>query len=139
MLRNVYVTKRVTFEACHYLPNYEGKCANLHGHSYKVEVTFKGQVFSPEDVSETTPSALAMVHDFTDIKKLLNRTVVDRFDHKNLNDFLVIPTAEGLAVDIYDRIREELENKADYEIVKVRVWETEDSYATYNPSGGYYD
>ena len=41
--QRVYITKRFTFEACHHLPNYNGKCANVHGHSYKLEVTVSAE------------------------------------------------------------------------------------------------
>lgn len=64
------VTKEMTFDAAHMLSNYNGLCANLHGHTYKVQATI-------EDEMSTTDS---MVMDFNDLKKIMSE-VIDRYDH----------------------------------------------------------
>ena len=65
------VTKEITFDVAHMLSYYEGKCANLHGHTYKLQVTLEGNV---GDVSH-------MVLDFNILKEVLNESVMDVFDH----------------------------------------------------------
>ena len=72
----VRLTKTFTFEMAHALFNYDGKCKNIHGHSYKLEVTVKGQ---PADKSADPKDGLLI--DFGDLKKIVNANVVDIFDH----------------------------------------------------------
>ena len=70
------VTKSFTFEMAHALWNYDGPCRNIHGHSYKLFVTVTGQAST--DLKSTK---LGMVVDFSDLKKIVNEKVVERFDH----------------------------------------------------------
>lgn len=109
------VSKRMCFDAAHFLPKYEGKCSKLHGHRWVVEVGCSGRVNK-----ET-----GMVVDFKDLKDFL-QTIEDRFDHKLLNDVIENPTAENICKYIFDWFilwctARELEFKF------VRVWETDDS------------
>ena len=85
------VSKKLSFDAAHFLPNYEGKCKDVHGHTWKVEVACSG------DLREDT----GMVVDFKELKKFLE-WVEDRFDHKLLNDFIKNPTAENISKYIFD-------------------------------------
>lgn len=75
-MAKVRVTKRFHFEMAHALYNYEGVCRNIHGHSYNLEVTVSGEASlrsgHPKD---------GMVMDFHDLKRLVKREVIDRFDH----------------------------------------------------------
>jgi len=75
-MATVRLTKTFTFEMAHALYNYDGKCRNIHGHSYKLEVTIIGQ---PKAAPGQPDDGLLM--DFGDLKKLVNSTVVDVFDH----------------------------------------------------------
>ncbi len=70
------ITKEFRFEAAHALTGYDGKCKHIHGHSYILYVTVKGQPTNPDG----SPKA-GMVLDFTELKRIVNETVVDRFDH----------------------------------------------------------
>lgn len=70
-------TKIFDFACAHMLSNHEGLCANLHGHNYKVEVTFRQKA---EGLIPVGPSG-GMVCDFKDIKKLCNKGVFDAYDH----------------------------------------------------------
>lgn len=85
------LTKRFTFEMAHALPAYEGKCHNIHGHSYKLFVTVEGE---PSHAAEGSPDG--MVIDFGSIKEIVQQRIVDRFDHA-----LVLPkqTAKGAPSD----------------------------------------
>ncbi len=110
------VSKEFTFDAAHFLTKYHGKCENLHGHTYRLRVTVEGPV--GED---------GMVVDFKELKVLVKEKVIDRYDHQNLNDFFENPSAELIAVQIWNDLLKELPVKL-YEVV---LWETADSFVTY--------
>lgn len=124
----VTVVKEFTFDAAHYLPGYEGACQNLHGHTYRLQVGFKGEV------DEKT----GMVIDFSQIKKQIGK-LVNRLDHAYLNqiDFMYfpkeMPTAENMVVWLVNRIQ-----TAPLDFVKqlefVRLYETPTSYAEWKSS-----
>lgn len=133
----VTVTKKFKFEACHYLPNYVGKCHNLHGHSYRLEVTIGG-----EPISDTKNPKVGMIIDFKDLKKMVNEYVVDKYDHSFLNEDFKNPTAELMVESIGKTLEYVLSNNSltgteyegrDLKLVSVKLWETEDSYAEYIP------
>lgn len=105
------VTRAFGFEAAHELPWHQGKCKRLHGHSYRLEVTVEGPL-----------DANGIVIDFDDVKTVVNREVVDRFDHRHLNDLLDNPTAERLAAEAWRLLHE-----AGLAVVRLRLWETPDS------------
>lgn len=126
--KKVYVTKKASFEAAHHLNNYDGKCSRVHGHSYKLEVTFSGYI-DLEKVKSNCPATEAMVCDFSHLKKLLKK-MVENFDHSDLNDWFDQPTAEVMAIVIFESIAA-LIGTSDYEVCSVKLWETEDSYAEY--------
>ena len=115
------VTKRFTFEACHRLPDYDGLCSELHGHSYKLEVTVGGEI-------ETYGPHKGMIIDFKQLKRVVEENVVSRFDHSCLNTFYPNPTAETMAEDIFLTLSVNFQTIGCY-VERVRLWETEDSYA----------
>ena len=118
------ITKIYNFEACHHLPHYVGACHNLHGHSYKLEVTVTGV---PEEARNS--SHCGMIMDFKDLKSII-KEVAGKYDHSNLNDFFPNPTAEIMVEKIAGDIEREL---IPYEVslVSCRLWETATSYAEY--------
>lgn len=94
------ISKEYTFESAHRLPNHRGKCANEHGHSYRVIVEFDGNInFNPQ----TKPSATGMVLDYDQIDEKV-KYVIKRLDHHHLNELMVAPTAEVIALWIFIRI-----------------------------------
>ncbi|HVT76883.1 MAG TPA: 6-carboxytetrahydropterin synthase QueD [Acidimicrobiales bacterium] len=105
------VTRSFSFEAAHQLEWHPGACKNLHGHSYRLEVTVSGPL-TPEGI----------VIDFGDLSALVRREVIDRFDHTYLNDLLPNPTAELIAADIWERL-----SQAGAVLHRIRLWETENS------------
>lgn len=109
------VAKRVSFDAAHFLPHYEGKCNQTHGHHWVVELAVEG----PVDTD-------GMVVDFTVLKGFL-QGIVDEFDHKLLNDLIQNPTAENICL----YIKEEFGRWVTWagKLAWVKVWETEDSIA----------
>lgn len=113
------ITKLFYFEAAHSLPHHDGKCANLHGHSYKFEVTVGGEIIKdgPKE---------GMVMDFADLSKVVNTEILEKWDHQFLNDILPFTTtAENLAGEIFKILKSK-----DINVTRVRLWETAKSYAT---------
>lgn len=105
------VTRSFAFEAAHELPWHPGKCKRLHGHNYRFEVTVEGPL-----------DERGVVLDFDDLKRVVEAEVVDRYDHRYLNDFFDNPTAELLAHDVWKRLE-----AAGLRIARLRLWETPDS------------
>lgn len=116
------VTKRFEFEAAHHLPDYDGVCSNVHGHSYKLYVTVGSKELNK-----------GMVIDFKMLKHIVKEFIVDVYDHQNLNDFFENPTAENMV----KRIAEILTGAIPLELrlLNVKLYETEDSYAEWRKGG----
>lgn len=118
------IVKRFTFEAAHHLPQHLGKCHNMHGHSYRLEVGVIGPV-----ITEEWPSK-GMVMDFADLKEIVSRAVISRFDHRVINEVTdVYPTAENLCLLFWQEIERGLKEFGQGKLAFVRLWETENSYA----------
>lgn len=114
------VTKRFEFHFAHYLPEYPGKCAKLHGHTGILEVEVAKQFGK---VESTYPG---MVMDFKDLKAVVMENVIDKLDHACLNEFFPEnPTAENTVL----WIRDQLMASFGHGLVRVRIWETPSSYA----------
>ncbi len=110
------------FNSAHNLRGYKGKCEELHGHNWKVEVR----------ASSKELDNLGMVIDFKELKSLLME-ILDGLDHKYLNNIEyfknVNPTSENIAKFVYDKI---VVAKPGVNILDVTVWETDTSSATYS-------
>jgi 6-pyruvoyltetrahydropterin/6-carboxytetrahydropterin synthase len=105
------VTCSFTFEAAHRLAWHPGKCRNLHGHSYRLEVTVAG----PLDDN-------GVVVDFDLLREIVEREVIGQWDHRDLNEVIDNPTAELLAHRAW-----ELLAAAGVDLAALRLWETVDS------------
>jgi 6-pyruvoyltetrahydropterin/6-carboxytetrahydropterin synthase len=92
------------------LPNHPGKCRNLHGHSYVLDVT----VNRPVDRSS------GMAIDFADLKNVVRKEVVDLLDHRYINDILENPTAEVMVAWIWSRLIEALPGLVELELHETR-------------------
>ncbi len=107
------------FSSAHNLRGYRGKCEELHGHNWKIEVV----------VSKNTLDKAGMVLDFKHLKRKLN-LVLEKLDHKYLNNIAyfkrVNPTSENIAKYIYDNLKRPVAG-----ISSVAVWENTASSATY--------
>lgn len=123
------VTKIFMFEASHQLPYYDGDCHNLHGHSYKLEVTVRGNI-----KSDTSNPKCGMIVDFKELKEVVNEVVIKKYDHSFLNNYFENPTAEIMVKDIAEDIINALLDKDVYlSVESCRLWETTTSYAEYRP------
>lgn len=106
------VTRTFGFEAAHRLPWHDGKCRELHGHSYRLEVTVEGPI-----------GGRGIVVDFAEIKDVVEREVIAAYDHRYLNDIFDNPTAELVAAEIWKRVE-----AADLAVSRIRLWETAESF-----------
>ena len=112
------------FSAAHALRGYRGKCENLHGHNWKVEVYVRGDRLDE----------IGMLVDFTQLKRV-TRDVMGLLDHRNLNelrpfDVELNPSSEHLAGFILNKVANHINNDR-VQVYKVRVWETPSTCATY--------
>lgn len=100
MERQALLSKQFHFEAAHSLPGHRGKCARVHGHSYRLEVTLRGPIKRLAGASDD-----GMVMDFAELSELVQQAVLDRLDHQNLNEVTgVRTTAENLVYWIWDAL-----------------------------------
>lgn len=144
----IRITKQFSFEAGHALYGYDGKCKNLHGHSYHLDVTVTG-----EPISDTTNVKYGMVIDFGDLKKIVNEEIIDVFDHsmvfnkntphielandlKNRGHHILLvdyqPTTEMMVIDFADKIKKRLPDNITLHSLKLR--ETATSFAEWYAS-----
>jgi 6-pyruvoyltetrahydropterin/6-carboxytetrahydropterin synthase len=86
----IHVTKEFRFEMAHALNNYDGKCRFIHGHSYLLKITVKGQIICDENNPK-----LGMVIDFNDLKTIVTDNIIERFDHA-----LVLSNKSKLAAEL---------------------------------------
>ena len=142
-MSKIRITKQFSFETGHALYGYDGKCKNVHGHSYKLSVTVIG-----EPISDSTNVKFGMVIDFSDLKKIVREEIVDVFDHatvfnqntphvelanelKNRGHHVILvdyqPTSENMVIDFAKKIKDRLPQSI--ELHSLKLQETESSFA----------
>ncbi|WP_298319902.1 6-carboxytetrahydropterin synthase [uncultured Aquimarina sp.] len=147
-MSKIRITKQFSFETGHALYGYDGKCKNVHGHSYKLSVTVIG---SP--ITDTSHVKLGMVIDFGDLKKIVKEDIEDVFDHATVfnkntphielarelekrghNVILVDyqPTSENMVIDFAKKIKARLPENIRLHSLKLQ--ETETSFAEWYES-----
>jgi 6-pyruvoyltetrahydropterin/6-carboxytetrahydropterin synthase len=147
-MSNIRITKQFSFETGHALYGYDGKCKNVHGHSYKLSVTVIG---SP--ITDRSNVKYGMVIDFSDLKKIVTEEVVDQFDHATVfngttphvelakelesrgHDIILVdyqPTSENMVIDFSKRISNRLPKNI--HLFSLRLQETESSFAEWYAS-----
>lgn len=109
------ITKEFTFSAAHFLTKYHGKCEQLHGHNYRLQVTVTGPLNADD-----------LVVDFVELKATVKKKVTDHLDHTNLNDQFPNPTCELVAQWIFQQLKPHIL------VTSVRLWETDSSSVTYS-------
>lgn len=112
------VCKEFTFDAAHKLNNYQGNCANLHGHTYKLQICLKGKV-----------NKIGLVYDFKEIKTQVDKKVLGILDHKYLNDIIEQPSAENITSWIWEQLIDTIPL-----LYEITLWETPTSFAKYSKS-----
>jgi 6-pyruvoyltetrahydropterin/6-carboxytetrahydropterin synthase len=142
-MSSIRITKKFSFETGHALYGYDGKCRNVHGHSYKLFVTVIGN-----PIADSSHVKFGMVIDFSDLKKIVKEEIVDVFDHatvfnkntphvelaKELSDrghsVLLVdyqPTSEMMVIDFAEKIKQRLPKQT--QLFSLRLQETATSYA----------
>jgi 6-pyruvoyltetrahydropterin/6-carboxytetrahydropterin synthase len=120
----IYEVKIITaFSAAHNLRNFRGKCENLHGHNWKVEVVMRGKQLDDSGV----------LVDFKEVKDA-TREILQELDHHYLNDLPFFhehnPSSENIARYLYERLAQRL-NDANRWLYRVSAWESTDACATF--------
>ncbi len=111
--KKICVTSIFNFDAAHYLQNYEGKCKNLHGHTYKLEISVKGSL-----------GANGLIIDFNELENLVEKEILIHLDHHCLNEVLDFnPTCELLSLWIWERLDAQI-TALDCSLEMVKLWET---------------
>ena len=142
-MATIRLTKEFTFEAAHSLEGYDGACREIHGHSYRLFVTIKG-----EPARDAYDPKQGMVMDFGLLKSIVNEQIISRLDHafimrysqqgEELRDVLspyyhnivlvdYQPTCENMLADFAERLLESLPD--DVELYSLRLHETATSFA----------
>ena len=142
-MSSIRITKKFSFETGHALYGYDGKCRNVHGHSYKLFVTVIGN-----PIADSSHVKFGMVIDFSDLKKIVKEEIVDVFDHatvfnkntphvelaKELSDrghsVLLVdyqPTSEMMVIDFAEKIKQRLPKQT--QLFSLKLQETATSYA----------
>jgi len=118
------LTKSFTFDSAHFLPNHKGKCSTMHGHTYRLEVT----VVRDKGLLINEGSEEGMVIDFSELKTVVKAEVIDKIDHKVLNEvFPFRTTAENIAAHIFRVLTDKLQSRG-VKVETIKLWETSDSY-----------
>ena len=142
-MSKIRITKQFSFETGHALYGYDGKCKNVHGHSYKLSVTVIGT-----PILDNNNVKFGMVIDFTDLKKIVKEEIVDNFDHATVfnkntphvelanelstrgHHVILVdyqPTSENMVIDFAKKITDRLPN--DILLHSLKLQETESSFA----------
>ena len=142
------ITRKFEFDAGHRIPNHNSVCKNLHGHRYVLEVTLQGEIIDYENASD-----FGMIIDFGDVKSIINKCLIDKWDHAFLvyeKDEIIlhflnslpnhktvvlpcVPTAENLVYTAYKIINQELNTIycGKINIVHAKLYETPNCWAEY--------
>lgn len=141
-MSKIRITREFSFEGAHALRGYDGKCSHIHGHSYRMAVTVIG-----EPVAEENSPKKGMVIDFTDLKRIVNENITDRFDHalvmsrdstladqieKVYGNVIIVdfqPTSEMLVSYFAKIISERLPEGV--KLFCIKLWETRNSCAAW--------
>ena len=119
------VTIIKSFSAAHLLAQIGGKCEELHGHNFRVEV-----ILAAPDLNKS-----GLLIDFRVVKKWLNE-ILDQMDHKHLNELPcfagINPSAENIAKYIYNQMKPKAK-ESQVRIARIKVWESENAAVAYIP------
>lgn len=142
-MSNIRITKQFSFETGHALYGYDGKCKNVHGHSYILSVTVFGT-----PIKDRENPKFGMVIDFSDLKKIVKEEIVDQFDHatvfnattphfelaqelKTRGHHVILvdyqPTSENMVVDFAKKIKNRLPKNVS--LFSLKLQETATSFA----------
>lgn len=108
--------KEYRFEAAHFIHNHPGKCRNMHGHSYRLFVSLAGKA-DPET---------GMIMDFEALSAIVRERVLQKLDHRFLNDLIPLPTSEHIACWIWEQLKPQLDG-----LDQIELFETAENCVVY--------
>ena len=115
------VTRTFSFSAAHHLTDYHGACERPHGHTYRLEVVIDGPVGKD-----------GLVLDFVVLKQLIEKKVLSKVDHRDLNDFFKNPSAEHIAIWIWKQLKNiGKDTKTRVKLTAIRLWEGDNTSVIY--------
>ncbi len=147
-MNSIRITKQFSFETGHALYGYDGKCKNVHGHSYRLDVTVIGK-----PISDASNVKFGMVIDFSDLKKIVKEEIVNVFDHATVfnkntphielakvlkergHNVLLVnyqPTSEMMVIDFASKIKMRLPENI--KLYSLKLQETATSFAEWHAS-----
>ena len=121
----ITICKEFNFSASHHLPNHKGLCKNDHGHNYKLFVEIRN--IYEEINTNADHCEYGMVADFGSLKELVNKLIIDKYDHQCLNDYFPNPTAEEMIIHFSIVLNNRLRQSGS-ELVQLKLYETETSF-----------
>jgi len=107
----MFLIKKFKFDAAHNLVSYKGKCEKLHGHTYELVIVLEG-----------TPDNEGMIIDFVELKEIVKKEVIDILDHSYINEIIPQPTAENIAVWVWNRLESKLKFY-NFSLYEVQIWD----------------
>lgn len=111
----ISLVREFTFDSAHNLRWNKGKCKNIHGHTYKLQVFVTGKL-----------NKNGIIIDLKDLDKLVKKEVIELLDHTYINKIVENPTLENLSIWIWKRLKKRLNN-----LHELRIWETPKSFVVY--------
>lgn len=115
------VSKSFEFAASHFLTKYHGKCERLHGHNYRLEVSLVGELRDDD-----------LVFDFVELDTVVKEKIITPLDHTHLNDRFPNPSAEVIAMWIWETLSSSLS------LFEIKLWETSRCFVTYRGPHGFH-
>ena len=114
------LSKEFVFDAAHNLIHYHGKCEKLHGHTYRLKVVLEGQ-----------PDSEGMIMDFIELSRIVKELVISQLDHAYINDLIEQPSAENIALWIWQKLDDNL-RRDNCNLYEIHLWETATSCVILN-------
>lgn len=115
------VTRVFSFSAAHHLTDYNGECERPHGHTYRLAVTVEGPIQKND-----------LIIDFVQLKEIVERKVLAKLDHQDLNDFFKNPSAERISMWIWKQLKNiGKDTGTKVKLVAVQLWEGENTSVIY--------
>jgi len=116
------LTIETEFAAAHHIKEAGGKCENLHGHTWKVQVTLQGKKLDERGI----------LIDFREVKKIVKKSI-DELDHQYLNEVLknIEPTTENIAKYLFKKLKRKL-NSERVKLSKIKVGESDKTWVSYS-------
>jgi 6-pyruvoyltetrahydropterin/6-carboxytetrahydropterin synthase len=118
----IKITKHFDCAAAHFLPDYDGPCNRLHGHTYELDISVAR--------TDTDVGTTGMVMDFGELKTMVQENIIKRLDHNTINNVISNPTAENMVKWMLVNLQEALVGP--FEVVGIKLWETPTSWCEWS-------